>query len=346
MPGGTATSTVRTLDAVARRGNYDLVGIAASHRFPPSSLATPTIPVVHMPLGRRPLYEAWHRFRRPALGRRFGTIDVVHATGGVIPPHGDTPLVVTVHDLAFLHRPSHFTSRGVAFMTRSFELAKAEAAMISVPSQATAGDCVDHGVDPDRIALVPWGADPVAVTESDRKRVRDVHRLPDDFVLWVGTAEPRKNLTGLAEAMSRIDVPLVLAGPPGWGVDVDALTSNSRVRHIGELSGADLPVLLDLATVFALPSLLEGFGMPVLEAMAQGTAVVTSAGTSTEEIVGPDGVTVDPHDTEELGDAIGRLLLDDEHRRVIAEAGRVRAAGMTWDATASLTEDVYRRALG
>jgi len=281
------------------------------------------------------------------MPRSVGKVDVVHATGGVVPPPGDARLVVTVHDLAFLHRPEHFTKHGVRFMTRGFELAKQEAAQILVPSQTTADDCVAHGADVERIAVVPWGADPVAVTDQDRARVRAAHGLPDEFVLWLGTAEPRKNLETLVAAveLASADVPLVLAGPPGWGVDVDALTSRPHVTHIGEQAEADLSVLFDLATVFALPSLLEGFGMPVLEAMAQGTAVVTSAGTSTEEIVGPDGITVPPTDVDALASAITRLLVDEDHRTAVAAAGRARAATMTWDHTAALTEAAYQRAL-
>ena len=231
-------------------------------------------------------------------------------------------------------------------MTRGFELACESASVIIVPSRVTADDCLAHGVDSDRLEIVPWGVTPTEVTDDDRRRVRSRFGLPEEFVLWVGTAEPRKNLPRLVEAVGRLDdVPLVLAGPAGWGVDVESIVSASGVRHIGAVSPADLPVLMDLATVFVLPSLLEGFGMPVLEAMAQGTAVVTSAGTSTEEIVGPDGIVVDPLDSEALSEAIGRLLTDESARRSVAEAGRVRAATMTWDDTAARTEQAYLRAL-
>ena len=275
-------------------------------------------------------------------------MDVVHATGGVVPPPGRAALVVTVHDLAFLHRPEHFSRHGVAFMTRGFDLARTGADVILVPSQVTADDCVAHGVDADRLVVVPWGVTPVSVTEADRARVRAAHGLPDSFVLWVGSAEPRKNLHSLVEAVRRVDgdVPLVLAGPEGWGIDLDEIVAPTHVRHIGEVLAADLPVLFDLATVFALPSLLEGFGMPVLEAMAQGTAVVTSAGTSTEEIVGDDGVVVDPADIDALSAAIGGLLADDVRRAQVAAAGRRRAAAMTWDRTAELTEAAYERVCG
>jgi glycosyltransferase involved in cell wall biosynthesis len=350
VPGGTATSTVRTLDAIAVGGRWEVVGVAARHRGPASELATPTIPVVGMRLGRRPLYEAWHRFRRPRIQSRTGPVDIVHATGGVIAPAGGAALVATIHDLAFLHRPEHFTPRGVAFMARGWELAKAEARRVIVPSEATAADCEAHGLERDRIDVVGWGVQPVDVDDSARSRVRAAHALPSQFVLWVGAAEPRKNLAGLIGAIehSRTDVPLVLAGSTGWGIDLDRLvaSSNGRVRHIGQVSAADLPVLYDLATVFAYPSLREGFGMPVLEAMAQGAAVVTSSGTSTQEVIGSAGVAVDPNDVVALCAAIDALLLDDDERDRLGRDARRRAETMTWADTARRTESVYERALG
>jgi glycosyltransferase involved in cell wall biosynthesis len=350
VPGGTATSTVRTLDAIASAGRYEVVGVAARHREPAPVFAAPTVPVVHMALGRRSLYEAWHRFRRPLLQPRTGTVDIVHATGGVVPPAGDAALVVTIHDLAFLHRPDHFTRRGVSFMTRGFELAKTGAERVIVPSEATAVDCEGHGLHRDRIDVVPWGARPVEVADADRDRVRAAHHLPSEFVLWVGAAEPRKNLAGLIEAVGRSStgISLVLAGTPGWGVDVAQLMASSggRARHIGQVTAPDLAVLYDLCTVFVYPSLREGFGMPVLEAMAQGAAVITSTDTATAEVVGENGITVDPTDHEALGDAIDALLLDDGERARVGRSGRDRATTMTWERTAAATEAAYERALG
>ena len=145
VPGGTATSTTRSLHALRRHDRHDVVGLAAWHRTPPVLDELDDLPVVHLPLPRRALYESWHRWRRPRFARRVGPVDLVHATGGVIPPK-IAPLVVTIHDLAFLHRPDHFTANGVRFMTRAFELARDEADLIVVPSEATAADCRAHGV--------------------------------------------------------------------------------------------------------------------------------------------------------------------------------------------------------
>ena len=337
---------MRVLDAITARDDWDVVGVAAAHRNEPR-LVPFRVPVVHMRLGRRVLYMAWHRLRRPCLAARVGSVDIVHATGGVVPPPGDAALVVTIHDLAFLHRPEHFSRHGVSFMTRGFDLAKAQARVIVVPSESTANDCIAHGVDTSRVCVVPWGVAPAAVGDRDRARVRERFGLPEDFVLWVGTAEPRKNLETLVAAMGRVaDVPLILAGPRGWGVELDRLVAGAPgTRHIGEVPDDDLGALYDLATVFVYPSLLEGFGMPVLEAMAQGTAVVTSRATSTEEVAGGAAVVVDPADAHELADAIAALLGDDDRRNAVAAAGPVRTRDLTWTRTAELTVAAYERAL-
>ena len=348
VPGGTAISTVRTLEAIRRLERIDVVGVAARHfRRPPPHLR-PTVDVKHLPLPRVWMYELWHRFRRPSVQRFTGPVDIVHATGGVVPPPGPAPLVVTVHDLAFLHRPGHFTKQGVRFMTRGFELTRRGADLVICPSDATARDCLARGVEPDRVRVIPWGVTPVEIDDNARIRVRHEFRLPDDFVLWVGTAEPRKNLRGLLAAMERsdLDIPLVLVGPDGWGTDLAELLEATRypVRHLGAVSQSDLFALYSAARVFVYPSLMEGFGMPVLEAMAQGTPVVTSSGTATEEVCGDAGHVVDPNDLDGLARLISMLVTDDlEHARRAA-AGRARAASFTWQATAEATVAAYEDA--
>lgn len=348
MPGGTAISTVRTLDAIARRPDWDVVGLAAWHRGAPDAVAVPTVPVVHHRLPRRALYEAWQRWRRPSVQRRTGPVDVIHATGGVVPPAGGAALVVTLHDLAFLRRPEHFTAHGVAFMMRAFALAKAEADLIIVPSESTAAECRDHGIDTNRLRVVPWGVTPASVTPIDRERVAARHGLPEDFVLWVGSAEPRKNLHGLVAAARDADLalPLVLAGPQGWDVDIGALLAESPpgTRHLGVVDPADLPALMEMATAFVYPSFQEGFGMPVLEAMAQGTAVITSRGTATEEVAGDAALLVEPEDRAALGDALRAISEDSELRGRLGGEGRARAAAFSWDTTAAVTEAVYDEA--
>lgn len=309
-------------------------------------MAAPTVPVVSMRWGRRPLYELWHRARWPKMQRRTGAVDVVHATGGVIPPAGGAALVVTLHDLAFLSTPEFFTSHGASFMTRGFQIARDEAARLIVPSVATRDACIAEGVEGRRIDVVPWGVTPAQVSDSDRARVRTAHNLPDRFVLWVGAAEPRKNVASLVAAMDAASgLPLVLAGPPGWGVDIaELLAQRPGTRHLGLLTPAELPVLLDLAEVFVYPSTEEGFGMPILEAMAQGTPVITSSTTSTAEVGGDAAVLVDPLDIDRIGEAIAAIVTNPDERAARARAGLARASEMTWDRTAELTEQAYERA--
>jgi glycosyltransferase involved in cell wall biosynthesis len=346
VPGGTATSTIRTLDAVARYTDVELVGLAARHREPAPTDLAPTIPVEHLPLSRLALYEAWHRLRRPAVTRWTGPIDVVHATGGVMPPRSGAALVATIHDLAFLHRPEQFTKRGVSFMTRSLELAKVEADLVIVPSEATAKDCRHAGIEQGQLRVIPWGCEPVVIAESDRENVRAAYSLPEEFVLWVGTAEPRKNLPSLLEAhqSAHADLPLILVGPVGWGNQAMYGTpgGTDRVRHLGVVPDSVLSVLYELATIFVYPSLMEGFGMPVLEAMAQGTPVITSRGSATEEVAGGAARLIDPLDSGSIATAIDEIASDAVLRDKLSAKARFRAAALTWENTASLTASVYR----
>ena len=341
-------AAVRTLDALADRGDVDLVGIAARHRHPPADGLGPSIPVRHAPLPRRALYDAWHHLRAPSVRLLAGRVDVVHATGGVVPPPGRAGLVATINDLAFLSRPEWFTPRGVRFATRGFRLARAQAAVVIAPSHATAADLDAHGVEPERIRVVPLAAAAVAAETAEIDAVRARYRLPEVFALWVGTAEPRKNLTGLLRAAERTAtaVPLVLAGPDGWGLDAAELAADAacKVMRLGFVPQRELPALYAAARVFVYPSLMEGFGLPVLEAMAQGTPVVTSAKTATEEVCADPGSVVDPTDVEALAAAIDAVVGDDAEHSRRSGAARRRAATFTWSATAAGVRAAYEEA--
>ncbi len=354
VPGGTATSTVRSLEALSQRSDLEMIGVAAAHRNPPGSFAVPPVEVCHMGLPRTALYEAWHRTRRPRIQTRTGPLDVVHATGGVIPPAGDAKLVATVHDLAFLRYPEYFSERGAAFMGRALALAKLHADMVLVPSLQTLQDCVSQGFSEERLRVVPWGVSTRYVSGQDRAALRTRYSLPARYLLWVGTAEPRKNLKTLIAAVAHCEnpLPLLLVGPSGWGVDVSELLSFSSVdgstvdvRHLGPVPGDDLAGLYDMADVFVYPSLMEGFGMPVLEAMAQGTAVVTSAGTATGEVAGSAGVLIDPTNVESITRGIDSLVGDDEFRQTLGAAAAEQAESMTWERTASGIAAAYQAVL-
>jgi glycosyltransferase involved in cell wall biosynthesis len=284
--------------------------------------------------------------RAPKVQAVTGSVDVIHATTFAIPPPS-APLVVTVHDLAFLDAPEHFTPRGNRFFRRGLDLARRDAACIVCPSEATADDCRRNGFSDERVRVVPWGVTSERATEADVVRTRDDLELPDDYILWTGTVEPRKNLPRLLEAFLSLDLDetLVLAGPEGWNEDLGPLVARAgqRVRSLGFVDPDSLRGLYAGAKVFCYPSLFEGFGLPVIEAMAQGAPVVTSSGTATEEAAGGAAVLVDPHDVGSIADGIRQVLGDDGLRERLGAAGKVRAAELTWDRCAERMHAIYRQ---
>ena len=267
-----------------------------------------------------------------------------------VPPKSK-PLVVTVHDIDFLEHPERLSRRGASFFPKAWSVAVTRADRIAVPSEVVAAKVVAHGVDRERVEVIPWGVDQHVVESRAVDEVAHRLGLPDRFVLWVGTAEPRKNLPGLVDAMNTsalAGVPLVIAGPEGWGVDRAATLAplGQRAIVVGHLDRADLLAVYALATVFAYPSFDEGFGLPVLEAMVQGTPVVTSANTATQEVAGGAAMIVDPLDTDALASAIAELLEDDDARLAAATSGRARAAEMTWARAAGRYVDVFDQLAG
>jgi glycosyltransferase involved in cell wall biosynthesis len=352
VPGGTATSTIGLLGAL-RTGHseLDLVAVTARHSGAPPAPWTSPVPLRPLPLPRALLYETWHLpvWRGPGVELATGAVDVVHATA-IAYPATAAPVVVTVHDLAFLADPGFATRHGRRFFRRGAALARDHARLIVVPSDATAAECRAAGFDAGRIRVVPWGVDREPVPPDDVERVRAKHGLDRPYVLFCGTLEPRKNLGGLVRALVRLDrhdVDLALVGPDGWATDVRALLGplGSRARPLGYVPGHERDALMAGARVFAYPSLREGFGLPVLEAMAQGAAVVTSSVTATAEVVAEAGVTVVPTDVEALAGAIGDLLDDPARAGALGEAARARAATFTWSRAADGYAAAYAEAV-
>lgn len=342
VPAGTATSAIRAAIALGDEPDVELVGVAGRHRRVPDPTFAPPIPVCALPLSGTLLYESWLRFRWPRVEVATGPVDLVHCTG-VIPAPSDAPMVATLHDVAWRHRPDQFTRHGVRVFEQSIAVIRARARLVLCPSAATMLDAERAGIETERLRLVPWGVEAVPVTESDRVEVRRKYGLPSEYLLFVGTLEPRKNLRRLTQAlgMCEVDLPLVVAGAHGWGDNV--AEDASRVQFIGFVPDGDLPALYSGAAAFCYPSEREGFGMPVLEAMSYGVPVVTSRGTSTEEVAGGAAVLVDPYSIEDIARGIGCALAD---RRSLSARGLRQAARHRWSETARLTVQAYREAVG
>lgn len=349
VPGGTAVAALETARALRGEPEMELVGVAAFHRKAPPEPWIPPLEVFHLPLVRPLLYESWHRLRRPKVQLACGPVDAIHATTLAIPPRS-APLVVTVHDLAFVHDRSHFTPRGLRFFERGMELAIRDGDVFLCSSEATLRDCVAQGFPENKLRHVPLGVSGEPCDPATVDAVKQRLGLDKPYVLWVGTIEPRKNLGNLLRAFESLDKAheLVLVGPQGWNEDLEPVVAalKDRVKVLGFVAKSDLDGIYAGAEVFCFPSIREGFGFPVLEAMLQGTPVVTSHGTSTEELGQGAAVLVDPIDVRSIAEGIEKVLGDRAFAEELIAAGRDRAATYTWERTAHLTAQAYREAVG
>ncbi|NNC79131.1 MAG: glycosyltransferase family 4 protein [Acidimicrobiales bacterium] len=341
VPGGTARSTNRLIRALAEHhpNEVQLRGFHGFHRRSPTLPVPSELSTTSIPVPGRLLVQLWGRKGWPAVDRWVPDADLVHSPAYVL-PSTVRPTVVTLHDLAFVRHPEWFTAHGVRFFNRLLDRVRHGDQQVIVPSAETAADCVAAGISEARLHVIPWGVNPTTV-DTDRARSFAAELgATAPFVLFVGTLEPRKNLTALADAMALVpDTPLVVVGPKGWG-DVEV----EGALLLGERSAEEVAMLMAAARVVAYPSTLEGFGLPVLEAMAQGTPVVVHAGSTPAAVAGPGGVEVDTGDAGQFAEAIRTLVDDPSFHADRSAAARERATEFTWENTAALTIAVYREA--
>jgi glycosyltransferase involved in cell wall biosynthesis len=342
VPGGIGRYVRELLDAL-RTAGVPTLPFAAGDPSSQRLSALPGFVDLGHPYGTA-RYELWHRLRRPRVRL---PVDVVHAPSLAVPPT-DLPLVVTVNDVAFLHHPDAFTRRGIAFHRRGLELARRFADSVVVPTEFTGRELLIEGFEPDRVFVARHGVTrPITPPEHETDRRVERVGVRSPFVLAVGTIEPRKNLPLLAAAVERArtghgELGLVLAGPRGW-LEVPGL-DRPWIRELGPVDDATRDALYRRASAYCMPSRYEGFGMPVLEAMAHGCPVVVADTTSLPEVVGDAGLLAPVDDVEAWSDAIGRLLADPEERARLVAAGHRRAAGFTWATSVERHLAAYTRA--
>jgi glycosyltransferase involved in cell wall biosynthesis len=300
----------------------------------------------------------WEQLIVPLQVRRLHP-DVYHSPNYILPLTLRCPTVVTIHDLAFLDRSVH-RLRSHLYLSVLAGHAIRRANRVICVSNFTRDRLVARFPSArDRVRVVSEGVGPGfrPAALADVEAFRDRHRLDAPYVLFVGTLEPRKNLPRLIGAFARAvregGFPhlLVVAGAGGWkeGPVWQAHRESplrDRIRFVGYLDEAELPAAYSGADVFAYPSLEEGFGLPALEAMACGTPVLTSDGSSLPEVVGDAAVQADPRDESALAAALAGLLGDPRRREALSAAGRRRARRFAWDAVAEQTLAVYREAAG
>ncbi len=289
------------------------------------------------------------------------SLDVLHSPDFIPPFYRRCPSVITVHDLSFYLFPETKTEDALSYY-RQTERAVNNAEGIIAVSETTRQDLQRvMGVRPSRVEVIYHGVDEQYHVLEDRAAVASFCRargLPDSFMLWVGTLEPRKNLECLFHALalaspklSREKQRLVVVGPMGWRFEetqklYERLGLKDRVIFFGPAEEDDLALLYNAAWAFVFPSLYEGFGMPPLEAMACGTPVLASSPPALQEGLGDAALYFDPHQPQALSDIIVRLAEDAELTGSLRSAGLQRAQRFRWEDTARRTLEVYRKAAG
>ena len=308
----------------------------------------------HTPLVRIPLTLSAELRRRP--------VDLLHVQY-TAPPLAPCPVVTTIHDLSFEHLPETFKRRSRVQLRLTVRATARRAAHVIAPSEYTRRDLVEtYGLDPERVTAIPLAVAPhfrPVADAGELERVKRRYGIGGEYVLAVGSIQPRKNLARLVRAYAalhrgrgRSNLPhLVLVGKKAWlyGDTLSAIEAEGlggAVVLTGYVSEGDLPALYTGALCFAYPSFYEGFGLPPLEAMSCGVPVLTGNLTSLPEVVGDAGLAVDPFDTDALAEALARLIDDDALRADLRERGLTRARRFDWRETARMTLQVYRRVMG
>jgi glycosyltransferase involved in cell wall biosynthesis len=307
-----------------------------------------------IPVGNPTIRIGWELVTLPVATVR-DRLDVFHGTVNALPRGIRAATAVTVHDLAFLRYPEQVTGKRYRYLKWVVETSIRRANIVLTPSEATRADVIEaFAIGPDRVVATPLGVDERFRPASPEsiESVRSEYRLERPYILTVGTLEPRKNLPMLVRAFAVLkdEIPhdLVLAGPAGWLMDdiertIVAAGIDDRVRRIGFADDLALVALYSGAEMVAIPSLYEGFGLPVIEAMATGAPVLTSDVSSMPEVAGDAALLIDPTDLESIVEGIRRILGSEELRAKMRSAGPLRAAQFTWQRTASETMAAYRR---
>jgi len=311
-----------------------------------SPVAGDRVRIMDFPVSPFSLRQQW---TLPRLLRGLGP-SVYHSPYYLMPFLPGVPTVVTIHDLVPLRYPQYFTPLGRLLFSATIRLAVRAARAIIADSEATALDIKQFlAVEPMFVIPLAAAFSPQSVENVAAARARC--RLPERYVLYVGSNKPHKNLVRLVAAWARLQpqaLQLVIAGP--WDrryrearLHAEKLGLGDAVRFLGAVEEADLPALYSGATLFVFPSEYEGFGLPVLEAMACGVPVACAAVGNLPELAGQAALLFDPWSVDAIAQAIRELLNDPDRRAELTRLGLERAAQFTWEETARRTVSVYRQ---
>jgi alpha-1,3-rhamnosyl/mannosyltransferase len=354
--GGSEESTLASVRALLHLADpaldlrlFVLEPFVRAHPDLAAALPTEVLPLAGRARSARIAAEAsWLAWRTRGL-------DLVHHAGGTAPPLRSAPYVLTVHDLQPLEHSATHGALKRAYLAASVPRSVRRARLTAVPSEFVRRSVLERtGADPDRVAVVPHGVDVLdpATPEVD---LRERYHLDGPIVLYPAITYPHKNHRVLVRAFAKVletrpEALLVLTG--GEGAEEEGIVTaiadlgiSPRVRRTGRIPAADVAGLYRAASVVAVPSRYEGFGLPAVEAMAYGAPVVVAAAAALPEVVGDAGILVDPDDVDGWADAIGGLLDSPERRRRLVDAGRGRARRFSWEANGAALAALYHRAL-
>lgn len=347
---------VRALAAAPAKFDYRLF-VADANRMTRPLLPASNFAWCPTRLTERWLARLWYRLRLPLpIESWTGPLDLFHAADFFLPPvRPGTRTIVTIHDLSFVRLPETVMPGMANHLNKWVPRSVQRADHVIAVSEATRQDLIElYQTPPEKISVLYHGVTPdfKPVLEPDKlSGVRQKYNLGQQpFILSVGTIQPRKNYRRLIQAFATLDpaLALVIVGSKGWNyADVLAEITHQnlakRVHLLGFVADADLPALYSAANLFVYPSLYEGFGLPVLEAMACGTPVVASNQSALPEVVGEAGLLVDPADIEAMAAAMAHVLSDTGLRQTLAEAGPARAAQFTWAGMADHLLALYQK---
>ena len=349
---GVGNFTAALVDGLAGRDDVELTlfPVSLRGRARLADVAPAGAEVVAPPLPAK-LRAAWRRLDHPRIDLAIGTHDVVHGPNFVVPP-SRAARVATVHDLTAVRYPELCTRDTLAYPAL-IERAIAGGAWIHAVSESVRTEILEvFDADPDRVVAVANGFTPMRAGDAARGRGLAGH---ESFVLAVGTVEPRKDLPGLVRAIDRlastgVEVPLVHVGPDGWGTPaldaaVAAMDHPGLFTRLGRVGDEELADLYRAARVFAYPSVYEGFGLPVLEAMSADLPVVATDVPAIAEVAGDAAALVPVGDIGALAETIGSLWHDERRRTTAVTAGRTRVTCFSWERCVEGIVDLYRRAV-
>ncbi|HZY42787.1 MAG TPA: glycosyltransferase family 1 protein, partial [Anaerolineae bacterium] len=338
---------------------------ASPDRIDESAISNPTgaLRSQHSAIRRLPFHDkwlmrVWQRFRIPLpVELIIGKVDLFHSPDFTLPPtRPGVPTLLTVHDLSFVRDPDSAWPSLRAFLNQAVPRSVKRATHVLADSIATKNDLIElFGTAPEKITVLYSGVEarfaPVH-DQAELDRVCAKYQLPRPFILSVGTLQPRKNYARLVQAFAQLtnETPhhLIITGGKGWLYEsifeqVKSLGLENRVRFPGFVDDADLPALYSAAEVFAYVSTYEGFGLPLLEAMACGTPVIASSVSALPEVAGEVGLQVDPRDVDAITRALRTMIDDPDLRSRTSAAGLDRARTFTWEKAAQELLTIYDR---